>query len=109
MRYSLATLCALAVFFGTTSPVHSAEEVTRYFGGAILKVNPAKPLGEITSEEAASLESAGFPAYYIATYDSLGRILSLEKRLRGTTFFRYTYEYPNGEPVRTDLLAPPAE
>ena len=93
-----------------SSPLHaeSRDTTTRYFDWAALKVHPAKPTDEITAAQAASREASGEP-YYIAIYDDLGRILSLEKRLNHATFFRYTYTYPNGEPVRTDISPASAE
>ena len=106
MRAVLAMLAVVGVLL-LSAPSHakSPDETTRYFAWAGIKVHPAKPTDEITREEAQSREASGH-AYYIATYDKLGRILSLEKRLRGTSFFRHTYAYPNGEPVRTDAVHP---
>lgn len=66
------------------------------------------PTDEIPAEDARARESAG-QAYYIATFDTAGRLVSLEKRLKGESFFRYTYAYPDGKPVRADIPLPPPE
>ena len=104
----MALTLASVLLAGAPSFADSARESTRYFAWAALKAHPVRPTDEITPEEARSREAAG-QAYYIATYDDLGRIVSLEKRLRGIAFFRLTYAYPNGEPVRTDLVLPPVK
>jgi len=105
----MRTIAAFAVMgillLGPLSHAEPGQKTTRYFSWAALKVNPAKPTDEITAEEAQAREASG-KAYYIATYDDVGRILSLQKRFQGATFFRYTYAYPNGEAVRTDAAHP---
>jgi hypothetical protein len=102
---AIAAFAAIGVLL-LGPPAHAeGQQTTRYFSWAALKVNPAKPTDEITPDAARAREASG-QAYYIATYDDAGRIILLEKRLRGATFFRYTYAYPNGEPVRTDAAHP---
>ena len=105
MRAALFLTLIGVALLAEPSHSESPQETTRYFSWAQLKTNPAKPTDEITLEEAQAREAAG-EAYYIATFDTLGRLRSLEKRLGGKTFFRYGYAYPDGEPVRSDAPKP---
>jgi hypothetical protein len=107
----VATTAVFAVIIWLASGISIADSpitTTRYFSSAVLKIHPARPTHEITAEEARSREAA-LQAYYIATYDDLGRLVSLEKRLRGKSFFHYTYSYTNGKAERTDIPWPPEE
>ncbi|WP_445357760.1 DUF6156 family protein [Microbulbifer sp. ANSA002] len=49
---------------------------------------PLNLIGEITKDEAASLDS-----YYVAYFDDKGVLLSVEKYFRGSLFFKHDYFY----------------
>lgn len=78
-----------------------STQPTKLFSGANLKVNPARPTGEITAGEAHQRAGAG-QTHYVAMYDDQGRIIALEKRHNHRSVFRYAWRYEGGAAVRTD-------
>jgi hypothetical protein len=107
-RAAVILSVAITILAAAACATDSANNRVRYYYSAVLKTHPVKPRGEISAAEAQKRESAG-ESYYVAKFDNHGRLISLEKRLRGDSFFEFTYSYVNGEAIRTDILSPSSE
>jgi len=100
MRAAAILLLSLCLLVSASVLANANGAQTKYFAWAALKSEPVKLSDPMSPDEASAREAAG-EAYYVATYDERGRLRSLEKRLKGTSLFTYTYEYANGQPTRT--------
>ena len=74
---------------------HQQAETIRFFSGFSGYAHPVKLTGERPEKEARALK-----AYYIARYDSQGRLVMVKKMLDGKFFFQYDYTYDKGNKLK---------
>ena len=80
----------------------SYEGGTYYFGWADLYKKVPSFKYPLSKEKVSQLEQEG-KAYYIAEFDTHGKIISLGKRLEQKLFFKYKYYYSNGAVSRMEV------
>jgi hypothetical protein len=77
------------------SSVKEINNETVYYGGFAGYSIPLKPEERIDKEEALSRKT-----YCIAYYDSEGKMLSFEKYLNSSLFFRHEYKYHDNGKIK---------
>jgi len=81
--------CAFATSCSKTSaPVAPATRYFSSFGLAVMGDLPVVPQGEISRNEAVSRK-----VYYIAEYDTFGRLRSFTKMYNGKPEYTHSFEY----------------
>ena len=101
---ALAVALVMAIVRSYSTGAARRHDPVEYYRGWGGYAHPIRLQTKINREEADAV-AAGGGAFLIGHFDARGRLTRVVKRLRGATFFDFTYEYHDNGKLKAATIA----